>query len=353
MAATGTIIVLECSGGFDKGPDGHRRDTGPLCAALQEKGWSAEPCFYSDADYDAVLRKLESSTGVIARITPGTYRGVTKSKLDNLLRTVGSTGVTVMDPLEVTEQICSRNSIFKLRELSCALSDTQAYFDPESFKAGFPKSIATGPRTLRQKDADLGEGDWVCQLKNEADAAAVSGGTVVKLQDMCDNHREEKSLDDFMAECEQYLGSDGGGLLLDQQYLPRILEGEVYVHMVVDKPTAVVHKKPALPGTIANAASGSKYVRYKPDDPQFAGLIDSFVNKDLPKFMKALGLKDRQLPLIWTANFILGPKTEDRGDTYVICDLNCACVGLTQTLELCPQVAEAAIKLCSVNSSLD
>eukprot|EP00951_Prasinocladus_malaysianus_P019596 scaffold158834_cov45-Prasinocladus_malaysianus.AAC.1 len=69
----GTMYVVECRGGSDKGPDGHRRDTIPICNALIDKGWTAAPLFYSDAEYGAVKAKLEGADGVIVRINPGSY----------------------------------------------------------------------------------------------------------------------------------------------------------------------------------------------------------------------------------------------------------------------------------------
>ena len=55
------------------------------------------------------------------------------------------------------------------------------------------------------------------------------------------------------------------------------MEGELRVNMIYDKPTEIVHKKPADGGISATLASGAKYVTYKPNDPMFATLMDSFI----------------------------------------------------------------------------
>ena len=57
--------------------------------------------------------------------------------------------------------------------------------------------------------------------------------------------------------------------------------------------------------------------------------MDNFVNKDLPKIMPALGMDSQPIPLIWTADFILGDKTADGNDTYYVGEFNCSCVGIT------------------------
>merc|ERR1711879_709103 len=133
---------------------------------------------------------------------------------------------------------------------------------------------------------------------------------------------------------------------IDQRFLPRIVEGEIRVNMIYDTPVEIVHKKPAEGGISATLASGAKYVSYKPSDPMFTKLMDNFINKDLAKVMHVLELQGQPLPLIWTSDFILGPK-EGGADTYFVGEFNCSCVGITQQLHLCPVVASAAIKIAS------
>ena len=115
----------------------------------------------------------------------------------------------------------------------------------------------------------------------------VDGNTLLDLQEAVDNHKEERTLHDFMSYCEQYIEGEDGQLI-DQRFLPRIVEGELRVNMIYDKPTEIVHKKPAEGGISATLASGAKYVSYKPEDPNFATLMDNFINKDLPNIMPAL-----------------------------------------------------------------
>ena len=148
-----------------------------------------------------------------------------------------------------------------------------------------------------------------------------------------------------MTFCEQYIVGENGQLI-DQRFLPRIVEGELRVNMIYDTPTEVVHKKPAEGGISATLASGATYVSYHPDDPEMAGLMESFINQDLEKLMPAMGLDTAPVPLIWTADFILGDKVDGK-DTYLVGEFNCYCVGITQQLHLCPLVADAAIRICT------
>ena len=51
------------------------------------------------------------------------------------------------------------------------------------------------------------------------------------------------------------------------------------------------------------------------------------------------------IPLIWTADFMLDD-AKDGGDTYVLGEINCSCVGFTSELDMGIQemVADEAIK---------
>ena len=55
---------------------------------------------------------------------------------------------------------------------------------------------------------------------------------------------------------------------------------------------------------------------------------------------------DDNIPLIWTASFMLADDDETGEDTYVLGEINCSCVGFTSELDMGIQemVAEEAIK---------
>ena len=336
--------MIECRGGTDKGADGHRRDTIPICNALIQKGWHAEPVFYSDAEHDAVYEAVKSCKGYIGRVNPGAYEGVTQSKLDNLMRTLAAEGVKAMAHPDTMLKMGAKDALAKIKDLACGMNDTYAYYDIPSFKENFPKTIATGTRVIKQNRGSQGEGIWVCKV-DEGQSGDVTGSTLLHLQEAKDNHVEKKTVDEFMTFCEQYIIGENGQLI-DQRFLPRIVEGEIRVNMIYDKPTELVHKKPAAGGISATLASGATYVSYKPDDPQFKVLMDQFIATDLPKILPALGLEKEPLPLIWTTDFILGPKTDAGDDTYFVGEFNCSCVGITQQLYLADDVARAALTIC-------
>ena len=231
-----------------------------------------QPIFYSDAEHDKVYEVVKACKGYIGRVNPGAYEGVTQSKLDALMRKLASEGVKAMAHPDTMIKMGAKDALQKIKALSCGMNDTYAYYDIPSFKENFPKTVATGTRVLKQNRGSQGEGIWVVKVK-EGQKGPVTGSTVLHLQEAVDNHVEYKTVTEFTKFCEQYIVGENGQLI-DQRFLPRIVEGEIRVNMIYDKPTELVHKKPAEGGISATLASGAKYVSYKPDDPLFAVLMD-------------------------------------------------------------------------------
>mmetsp|Transcript_17801 Transcript_17801/g.43577 ORF Transcript_17801/g.43577 Transcript_17801/m.43577 type:complete len:1129 (-) Transcript_17801:373-3759(-) len=346
----GKITLIECRGGSDKAANGHRKDTIPICNAIIERGWECKPIYYTDADYKTVEAEIMSSKGYICRVNPGTYTGVTQSKLDDLLNSAVKKGIKGMSSPESMKRMGAKDALVKINKLRCGLPSTAAYYTMDEVMEGFSKTIVSGIRVLKQNRGSQGEGIWVCSLKEGEEKKIENGkcppGTMLTLQEAVDNHKEEKSLEEFVKFCNVYLEGEGGQLV-DQKFLPRIVEGEVRVFMIGDTPIELVHKKPAEGGISATLKSGAKYVRYAPDEAKFSQLMDSF-KADLPKLMTALEIGDEPLPLLWTTDFIPGPVVDGK-DTYYIGEFNCSCVGITKQLNLAGMVAEAAIKVCGAS----
>mmetsp|Transcript_3118 Transcript_3118/g.10790 ORF Transcript_3118/g.10790 Transcript_3118/m.10790 type:complete len:187 (+) Transcript_3118:1295-1855(+) len=111
-------------------------------------------------------------------------------------------------------------------------------------QTSWAKSIATGVRVVKQNCGSQGEGIWVCKVK-EGQEGEVTGSTLLDLQEAVDNHKEEKTLDDFMTFCEQYIVGENGQLI-DQRFLPRIVEGELRVNMPAEGGISATVKSGAL-----------------------------------------------------------------------------------------------------------
>jgi len=245
-----------------------------------------------------------------------------------------------------------------IKDMSCGMIDTAAYYTPEDLEVGFKKSCAFQPRVIKQNRGSAGEGIWLCWLqgksycKNFGDSM-LADGDKLKLMEMNDNHVEYHTVGEFLEFCVngptakagtwtsvfpgQYLagGKEAGGQLVDQRLLPRIVEGEVRMLMVKDTLFMIVHKIPD--GGMSAVGGIAKYKFYQPGAPEFADLEKKFLGEDVGKLKAALNIEDQPLPLLWTSDFI--PKDAEDGTPgvteYVVGEFNCSCVGISQFMAAC------------------
>ena len=336
------IVFFEVRGGSDKGEDGYRKDTMPMVNALKDKGWGAEVIFFEVGKKDEIYAFVKGNfDGYVSRINPGNLKE--ENEYFAMLRRLCDDGLVGMSHPDAMTGYGAKDALTKLAGTKLVPQDTYAYYDIATFKQNFPKSLAKGERVLKQNRGSTGEGIWRVRLADEALYGSVlSDETAIICTEAKDNHSEQRKLGEFMDFCEQYIVGDNG-MLVDMTFLPRIKEGEIRLLMLYDKPVNVVHKKPAEGGDAFSATlfSGAKYRYDKPE--QWQSLVDMFLS-ELPAVRARLGNYD--LPLIWTADFILD--TDASGaDKYVLGEINCSCVGFTSHLELAPEVAENIIKIVS------
>lgn len=336
------IVFFEAIGGTDKGEDGHRRDTMPMVNALSTHGWMGEVIQLSDE----ILRNeneskkiyefvRDNADGYVSRVNPGNIK---EEKLYfEMLRKLCDDGLVGMPHPDAMIGYGAKDALTKLADTELVPDDTYAYYDIATFKSTFPKSLAKGERVLKQNRGSTGEGIWRVRLENADDYGKCDSlplDTKIICTEAKDNHTEERKLGEFMDFCEQYIVGDNG-MLVDMTFLPRIKEGEIRILMLYKTPVYVVHKKPAQGGDAFSATlfSGAKY-RY--DEPkEWENLIGWFLQR-LPEIRTKLGNYD--LPLIWTADFILD--TDENGkDKYVLGEINCSCVGFTSPAEFMTKIA--------------
>ncbi|EHB6008850.1 TPA: Cj0069 family protein [Campylobacter coli] len=335
------IVFFEVRGGSDKGEDGYRKDTMPMVNALKAKGWNAEVIFFEVGKKNEIYNYVkENFDGYVSRINPGNLKE--ENEYFDMLRKLCQEGLVGMPHPDAMIGYGAKDALTKLADTDLVPSDTYAYYDIKTFKENFPKSLAKGERVLKQNRGSTGEGIWRVSVEGEVKGDILPLDTKIKCTEAKDNHVEHRELGEFMDFCEQYIIGDNG-MLVDMTFLPRIKEGEIRLLMLYNTPVNVVHKKPAEDADAFSATlfSGAQYRYDKPEDWQ--NLVDMFLG-ELPKVRVKLGNYD--LPLIWTADFILD-NDEKGNDKYVLGEINCSCVGFTSHLELADEVAQNIINIVS------
>jgi hypothetical protein len=201
-------------------------------------------------------------------------------------------------------------------------SDTRLYRSQAEFRAGFPAALrVAGPRVLKQNRGNGGQGVWKVELLFERVPA-----TVHVLQAQRGSLPEDIALDDFMRRCEAYFG--WGGAIIDQVFQPRLPEGMIRCYIGVDRVVGFGHQlvKALIPpppeGPDAPEAQPGPRIMHGPDALPFQGLRAKLEAEWIPQMMKTLGLARAALPIIWDADFLLGPRDEAGKDSYVLCEVN-------------------------------
>lgn len=324
------IVFFEAAGGSDKGVDGHRKDTMPMIEALRRRGWDAEQMFYSDDKSEEIFEQVkENFDGYVSRVNPGTLAHGEQKYMDTLRR-LSDAGVKGFPHPDAMEIFGAKDSLVKLADTELVPTDTYAYYDMASFRENFPTSLSYGERVLKQNRGSTGEGIWRVKVLGET----VEPGTPyplttrIKCTEAVDNHVEEHDLGEFIEFCQQYIVG-AHGQLVDMRFIPRIVEGEIRILLVGPQVVFIVHKKPAQTADAFSATlfSGATYTY---DQPEKWPELIAFFRKNLAVIKEKLG--GNELPLIWTADFMLDTTAEGQ-DCYVLGEINCSCVGFTSDLD--------------------
>jgi hypothetical protein len=265
---TARLCVLEARWpGNDKA--GHRADTVPICNAVIGAGGFCEPVFYSDEHLELLREYLTACDGVIVRIAPGVYPGVTHQALHALLREMAAAGKTILPHPDVEDVMRSKRALCKVGALQCGLPDSLVYTSREQMWQGFRRTAAFQPRVVKGDYGVGGEGVWLVRLKSGEYCSTLGqrelgGDELLVLQEMNDGHEEEHTVAQFVEFCAagrsvvsgvwasagigRYLLEHKrpeevlqGGLLLDQPFLPHaathgvvrcVMRGDVCVELV-------------------------------------------------------------------------------------------------------------------------
>jgi len=79
---------------------------------------------------------------------------------------------------------------------------------------------------------------------------------------------------------------------------------------------------PPPEGSDSPAAQPGPRNMHGPDAAPFQRLRAKLEAEWVPQMMDVLGLERRALPIIWDADFLLGPRDAAGEDSYVLCEIN-------------------------------
>lgn len=283
--------------------------------ALERRGVAAEPAVWSEALTGEVRAQLQGVDGVLVWVDPiSAATGARRGALDDLLREAADRGVFVSTHPEVAAKMGVKAVLYRTRELGWG-SDTDFYETADAFEAEFARRLAAGPRVLKQNRGNGGIGVWKVER---------TAGDQVRVQEAKGGSEPcTLPLARFMTERMADLAAGGG--LVDQPFQPRHLEGMVRCYMSSDRVVGFGHQLVRALAAPEDGPAGPRLYS-GPADGRFQRLRALMERDWTPGLARLLDIDPDALPVIWDADFLLGPKTSAGDDSYVLCEINVSSV---------------------------
>ena len=318
--------------------------------ALRTAGLEVEGAPYADEAVEQVRAQLLRVDGVLVWVNP-IEQGRDRSVLNAMLADVASTGVMVSAHPSVIDKMGTKEVLYRTRTMSWGC-DTRLYASPEVMRRELPGSLATGPRVLKQIRGQSGDGIWKVELEqgNGKPVAAKDSEPVLCVRHAKRGSPEVRmSLDAFLTLCQPYFAGAGG--MIDQAFQSRIGDGMVRCYLVRDRVAGFGEQlvnmlHPAAPGAPTNDVTlpGPRHY-FPPTRADFQQLKDKLEGKWLGELCVTLDIDQSQLPVIWDADFMYGPRDADGRDTYVLCEINVSSVYPFPADALAPLAEETLVRM--------
>jgi hypothetical protein len=300
-------------------------------AALRAVGIEVVPVPYADVIATDVRERLFTVDGVLVWFNP-IERGRDRTALNAMLREVASRGAIVSAHPDVIDRIGTKEVLYRTRSIGWGC-DTRFYESTDALRAGLPASLRSGKRVLKQIRGQSGDGIWLVEAADGRSAQTVdpAGDALLHVRHAKRGNPEEVlTLEEFFTRCHGYFTASGG--MIDQAYQSRLTEGMVRCYLVRDRVAGFGEQLinalyPAAPGAAAHTApEPGPRLYYPPTRPDFQRLKAMLEQQWLDELCSAVDVDKRDLPLLWDADFLYGPKDADGADTYVLCEINVSSV---------------------------
>lgn len=301
------------------------RGLGPLYEAFAGLPVAIEPVPYSDHAVDEVREQLLALDGAMVWVNP-IQDGANRSLLDPLLREVSADGVWVSAHPDVILQMGTKEILHRTRDIGWG-SDTRLYRSVAEFTRGFPGHLGElGRLVLKQGRGNGGNGVWKVELPGRK-PGPVGPEVLVRVQDarVKDGSSELMALGSFMRQCEDYFA--WSGCLIDQAFQDRLADGMLRCYFSGGQVVGFCQQWPkGLLDNDPHQGAPPASVMEGPDVPAYQPLRVQAETQWVPQMISILGLDPHQLPVIWDADFLYGPRDASGNDTFVLCEINVSAV---------------------------
>ena len=309
-----------------------------LFEAFAAAGVAAEPAIYNDDFADEVLRQLLQVQGVLVWHNP-IESGRSRDRLDAMLREVAARGVFVSAHPDTILKMGTKDVLLSVRGLPFG-SDVHRIQSLAQMHDELPGRLARGARVLKQHRGHSGIGVWRIEQR---------GAGVFALR-----HAQRGAVEEIvdLATVVQRLAPyfERGGTMVDQAWQPRMIEGMTRAYLVQGRVAGFGHQAvnalyPAGDDGAAPAPGPRLYS--DADDPRFQDLRRQLESSWVSLLCGSVGVALDALPMLWDADFLLGPRDDTGPEHYVLCEINVSSVAPFPESASAPLVLAACKVLAS------
>ncbi|MGA8589594.1 MAG: Cj0069 family protein, partial [Pseudolabrys sp.] len=197
--------------------------------------------------------------------------------------------------------------------------DTALYRTAEAMRAELPSRLAAGPRVIKRNRGNGGQGVWKVET-----LASSRKRPMLRVLDATKKSSQELALDEFLERCVEYFED---GCVVDQPFQSRLGEGVVRCYMAGDRCAGFGYQKvkALLEAPATRAQAGPRLYTFNADT-RFQRLRRLMEDEWVPQLTSLLNIPLRDLPMIWDADFMLGPSDTDGTNSYVLGEINVSSV---------------------------
>ena len=325
-----------------------RRQTTPetskvpsIFPALASVGLTGVPVVYHDDFRDDVREQLRGMQAALVWVNP-IEQGCDRTQLDQLLRDAAAAGLYVSTHPDTILKLGTKQILVDTRAMSWSAPGTPGtlvHRSPEELRAALKAHWAAGAtRVLKQYRGHSGIGVWKVEPAQHVGGppGLASEPLLPQLPQLRVREAPRGSveqllaIDAFVDRCNAYFADEGR--MIDQPYQLRLPEGMTRCYLVHDKVEGFGHQAvnalcPAPAGAPRDAYPPTTTRLYTPpDNPAFQALKHELETIWLPQLMDLFHLAAEELPVLWDCDFLLGEKTAEGTDRYVLCEINVSSV---------------------------
>jgi hypothetical protein len=301
-----------------------------MVEAIAALGATPVPIVYREEVAESVLDRLAAVDGVLVWVDPIGKNGETRTRLDQLLRTVADRGVWVGAHPDVIAAIGTKEVLYRTRDVGWG-SDVHLHRSIDELRDHLPIRLSAGLRVLKPHKGNGGIGVWKVELFDDQSDQPITLDTLVSVHEA-----RLRTLDTDTMPLGAFIDrrSDNfadNGCMIEQPFQPRVAEGLIRSYLVTNE---VVGFAIQGPGELTDQHNGAERIMglpapktmFPPEHPQFASLRRQLEHNWLHAMQQRVNIPTNKLPALWDIDFLLGPKTDDGDDTYMLCEINASCI---------------------------